>query len=157
VGKSSPREEVLVQKLVRNAMTANPRTVRREATVREAAMLMAEQDVGALPVVDSDQTLVGIITDRDIALRVVAADRDPRSTQVNDIATTSVSPAYLDEPLSEAVDQMVYRQVRRLPVIEDDRVVGMLAQADVVHDIGDRKAGKLVDAISHPAPSLQRR
>ena len=146
-----------MQKLVRNAMTANPRTVRREATVREAAMLMAEQDVGALPVVDSDQILVGIITDRDIALRVVAADRDPRSTRVSDIATTSVSPAYPDEPLSEAVDQMVYRQVRRLPVIENDRVVGMLAQADVVHDIGDRKAGKLVEAISHPAPSLQHR
>jgi CBS domain-containing protein len=143
-----------VQKLVRNAMTANPRTVRREATVRQAAMMMAEQDVGALPVVDSDQILVGIITDRDIALRVVAADRDPRSTLVSDIATTSVSPAYPDETLSEAVEQMVYRQVRRLPVIEDDRVVGMLAQADVVHDIGDRKAGKLVDAISHPAPSL---
>ena len=146
-----------MQKLVRNAMTANPRTVRQEATVREAARMMAEQDVGALPVVDSDQILVGIVTDRDIALRVVAGDRDPRSTRVSDIATTSVSPAYLDEPLSEAVDQMVYRQVRRLPVIEDDRVVGMLAQADVVHDIGDRKAGKLVDAISHPAPSLQRR
>jgi CBS domain-containing protein len=144
-----------VQKLVRDAMTANPWMVRREATVREAARLMAEHDVGALPVVDSDQILVGIITDRDIALRVVAADRDPRLTQVDDIATTSVSPAYPDEPLSEAVDQMVYRQVRRLPVTEDDRVVGMLAQADVVHDIGDRKAGKLVDAISHPAPSLQ--
>ena len=146
-----------MQKLVRDAMTANPRMVRREATVREAAKLMAEHDVGALPVVDSDQILVGIITDRDIALRVVAADRDPRLTQVDDIATTSVSPAYPDEPLSEAVDQMVYRQVRRLPVTEDDRVVGMLAQADVVHDIGDRKAGKLVDAISHPAPSLQLR
>lgn len=144
-----------MHKLVRDAMTANPRTVRREATVREAAMVMAEQDVGALPVVDSDQILVGIITDRDIAVRVVATDRDPRSTRVEEIATTTVSPAYPDESLSEAVEQMVYRQVRRLPVIEDDRVVGMLAQADVVHDLGDKQAGKLVDAISHPAPSLQ--
>ncbi len=144
-----------MHKLVRDAMTANPRTVRREATVREAAMVMAEQDVGALPVVDRDQILVGIITDRDIAVRVVATDRDPRSTRVEEIATTTVSPAYPDESLSEAVEQMVYRQVRRLPVIEDDRVVGMLAQADVVHDLGDKQAGKLVDAISHPAPSLQ--
>ncbi|HEX4526701.1 MAG TPA: CBS domain-containing protein [Gaiellaceae bacterium] len=143
-----------MQKLVRDAMTANPRTIRREATVREAAMMMAEEDVGALPVVDSDQILVGMITDRDIALRVVATDRDPRSTSVQEIATTTISPAYPDEPLSEAVEQMVYRQVRRLPVIEDDRVVGMLAQADVVHDIGDKKAGRLVDAISHPAPTL---
>jgi CBS domain-containing protein len=143
-----------VQKLVRDAMTANPRTIRREATVREAAMMMAEEDVGALPVVDSDQILVGMITDRDIALRVVATDRDPRSTSVQEVATTTVSPAYPDEPLSEAVEQMEYRQVRRLPVIEGDRVVGMLAQADVVHDIGDKKAGRLVDAISHPAPNL---
>jgi len=57
--------------------------------------------------------------------------------------------------LREAVEQMVYRQVRRLPVIEDDRVVGMLAQADVVHGIRDKQAGQLVDAISHPVRSAQ--
>jgi CBS domain-containing protein len=140
-----------VQKLVRDAMTANPRTIRRDAAVIEAAMLMAEQDVGAIPVVDTDQILLGIVTDRDIVIRVVAAGLDPRSTRIEDIATTKVSPAYPDERLSEAAEQMVYRQVRRLPVIEDDRVVGMLAQADVVHGIADKKAGQLVEAISqHP-------
>jgi CBS domain-containing protein len=139
----------MVQKLVRDAMTANPQTIRRDAPVIDAARLMADQDVGAIPVVDSDQILLGIVTDRDIAIRVVAAGRDPVSTRVEEIATTKVSPAYPDERLSEAVEQMVYRQVRRLPVVENDRVVGMLAQADVVHDIPDRKAGRLVDAISH--------
>ena len=143
-----------MQKLVRHAMTANPRTIDRHAPVIDAARLMAEQDVGAIPVVDTDQILVGIVTDRDIALRVVAAGLDPWSTRVEDIATTTVSPAYPDEPLSEAAEQMVYRQVRRLPVIEDDQVVGMLAQADVVHGIGDKKAGQLVDAISHPVTSV---
>ena len=130
-------------------MTANPRTIRRDATVIDAVMLMAEEDVGPIPVVDSDDILVGIVTDRDVVIRVVAAGRDPRSTRVEAIATTKVSPAYPDERLSEAVEQMVFRQVRRLPVIEDDRVVGMLAQADVVHGIADKKAGQLVDAISH--------
>jgi CBS domain-containing protein len=139
-----------VQKLVRDAMTANPRTIARDAPVIDAAMLMAEENVGAIPVVDSDEILVGIVTDRDIVIRVIAAGRDPRSTRIEDIATTKVSPAYPDERLSEAVEQMVFRQVRRLPVIEDDRVVGMLAQADVVHGIADKKAGQLVDAISHP-------
>ena len=139
-----------MQKLVRDAMTANPRTIRRDALVSEAAMVMAEHDVGAIPVVDSDEILVGIVTDRDIVIRVVAAGLDPRATRIQDIATTTVSPAYPDERLSEAVEQMSFRQVRRLPVIEDDRVVGMLAQADVVHDIPDKKAGQLVEAISHP-------
>jgi CBS domain-containing protein len=144
-----------MHKQVRDAMTSNPRVIDRHAPVIEAARLMAEHDVGAVPVVDSDRILVGIVTDRDITLRVVAAGRDPRSTRVEEIATTTVSPAYPDEPLREAVEQMVYRQVRRLPVIEDDRVVGMLAQADVVHGIRDKQAGQLVDAISHPVRSAQ--
>jgi CBS domain-containing protein len=68
---------------------------------------------------------------------------------VGDIATTTVSPAYPNEPLDDALEQMAYRQVRRLPVIEDDRVVGMLAQADMVHELKDKQAGRLVDEISH--------
>ena len=91
-----------------------------------------------------------MITDRDIALRVVAAGRDPRSTTAGEVATTQVSPAYPDEPLDEALEQMAYQQVRRLPVIEDDRVIGILAQADVVHEVRDKKAGHLVEEISLP-------
>ena len=72
-----------------------------------------------------------MITDRDIALRVVAAGRDPRSTTAGEVATKPVSVAYPDEPLDEALEQMAYQQVRRLPVIEDDRVIGILAQADI--------------------------
>ena len=138
-----------MRKLVRDAMTPNPRTIGGGASVIEAAQLMETADVGAIPVVDSDDILVGIVTDRDIALRVVGAGKDPRSTMVNDIATTSVSPAYPNEPLDDALEQMAYRQVRRLPVIEDDRVVGMLAQADMVHELKDKQAGRLVDEISH--------
>ncbi len=138
-----------MRKLVRDAMTPNPRTIGGGASVVEAAQLMERADVGAIPVVDGDDILVGIVTDRDIALRVVAAGKDPRSTTVGDIATTTVSPAYPNEPLDDALEQMAYRQVRRLPVIEDDRVVGMLAQADMVHELKDKEAGRLVDEISH--------
>jgi CBS domain-containing protein len=136
-------------KLVRDAMTPNPHTVGRETPVAEAARVMEAADVGSIPVVDVDGILVGMVTDRDIALRVVAAGRDPGSTTVGEVATSSVSPAYPDEPLEEALAQMAYRQVRRLPVIEDDRVVGILAQADMVHELKDKQAGKLVDDISH--------
>jgi CBS domain-containing protein len=140
-----------MSKLVRDAMTPNPRTVQLDASVVDAARIMEEEDVGSVPVVDADSILAGMITDRDIALRVVAAGKDPSSTTAGEIATTRVSPAYPDAPLDEALEQMAYRQVRRLPVIEDDRVVGILAQADVVHEVKDKKAGHLVEEISQPA------
>ena len=135
-------------KLVRDAMTADPRTVRAEDSVVDAAKIMEEEDVGSVPVVDVDNVLVGMITDRDIALRVVAAGKEPRSTAVSEVATKEVSPAYPDEPLDRALEQMAHRQVRRLPVIEDDRVVGILAQADVVQEVKEKEAGKLVEEIS---------
>jgi CBS domain-containing protein len=140
----------IMSKLVREAMTANPRTVSLDASVVDAARIMEEEDVGSVPVVEADGILAGMITDRDIALRVVAAGKDPRSTTTGEIATRQVSPAYPDEPLDEALEQMAYRQVRRLPVIEDDRVVGILAQADVVHEVKEKKAGHLVEEISQP-------
>jgi CBS domain-containing protein len=142
-------------KLVRDAMTRDPYTIRPEASTMEAARLMAEGDVGAIPVVDAENRLLGIVTDRDVAVRVVAVGRDPRSTRVDEIASTRVSPAYPDETLSEAMEQMAYRQVRRLPVLEDERVVGMLAQADIVHEVRDKQAGQLVDAISNPVETSQ--
>ena len=137
-------------KMVRDAMTPNPRTVALGDSVVEAAQIMEKEDVGSVPVVDADNILVGMITDRDIALRVVAAGRDPRSTTAGEVATKQVSPAYPDLPLDEALELMAYLQVRRLPVIEDDRVVGILAQADVVHEVRDKKAGHLVEEISLP-------
>ena len=137
-------------KMVRDAMTPNPRTVALGDSVVEAAQIMEKEDVGSVPVLDADNILAGMITDRDIALRVVAAGRDPRSTTAGEVATKQVSPAYPDEPLDEALEQMAYLQVRRLPVIEDDRVIGILAQADVVHEVRDKKAGHLVEEISLP-------
>jgi CBS domain-containing protein len=142
-------------KLVRDAMTPNPRTVQQSASIVDAARIMEQADIGAVPVVDADEILLGMVTDRDIAVRVVAAGLDPRTTNVGEIATNNVSPAYPDEPLDEALEQMVYRQVRRLPVIEDDRVVGILAQADMVHELKPKDAGRLVDQISHEPERIQ--
>src|SRR2546423_1456421 len=86
--------EVTMVKLVRDAMTPNPRTIGSDVTVVEAARIMKHADIGAIPVVDRDDILIGIVTDRDIAIRVVAAGRDPRLTTVDDIATKNVSPAF---------------------------------------------------------------
>jgi CBS domain-containing protein len=140
-----------MSKLVRDAMTVNPRTVSLNASVVDAAHIMEQEDVGSVPVVDTDNILVGMITDRDITLRVVAAGKDPRSTAAGEVATRQVSPAYPDDSLDDALERMALRQVRRLPVIEDDRVVGILAQADVAQEVKDKKAGQVLEAISQPA------
>ncbi|SRR6266516_3021661 len=139
-----------MRKTVRDAMTPNPRAVSPGSSVVEAARLMEQEDVGSLPVVEGDEVLVGIVTDRDIAIRVVAAGKDPASTSVGDVFTEHPSCAYPDEPLDEALEQMVYRRVRRLPVVEDDRLVGILAQADVVHEVKDKKAAQVIEEISQP-------
>jgi CBS domain-containing protein len=139
----------MMSKTVGEAMTVDPRTVSRLAAAVDAAKIMLEEDVGSVPVVD-DGSLVGIVTDRDIALRVVAEGRDPRTTYVQEIATPDPHCAAPDEPLEDAYERMAAWRIRRLPIVEDDRLVGMLAQADLVHELKDKKAGQLVEEISQP-------
>jgi CBS domain-containing protein len=137
-------------KSVAEVMTRDPRVVSRTAAAVEAAAMMLEDDVGSLPVVNEDGVLVGIVTDRDIALRVVAEGRDPIATYVEDVATADPYCAQPGEPLEHAYERMATWRVRRLPVVEAGHVVGMLAQADLVHELRDKKAGQLVDEISQP-------
>jgi CBS domain-containing protein len=138
-------------KRVSDAMTRNPRTVNPDMTVVEAARILDEEDIGSLPMVEPGFVLRGIITDRDIAIRVVAAGRDPRTTRVSEVASSDIVAVYPEESLDEALATMAQRQIRRLPVVEDDnRLVGILAQADVVHEAKDKDAGKLVEEISKP-------
>jgi CBS domain-containing protein len=112
---------------------------------------MEREDVGSLPVVEENGNLVGIVTDRDIALRVVAAARDPKKTQVGEILTEHPVVVLPDDPLADALELMASHQVRRLPVVDDKQLVGMLAQADVAQEAKDKKAGQVLEAISQPA------
>jgi CBS domain-containing protein len=116
--------------LVREVMTVDPTAVSRELTVREAAKLLAERDIGPLPVVDGDE-LVGIVTDRDLVVRVLADDRDPACTTVGEIASTDVAAVEPDVDLDEALRLMDERHVRRLPVVEEGRLVGIVSHGDV--------------------------
>jgi CBS domain-containing protein len=137
-------------KTVADAMTVNPRTIPPPASAVDAAKIMLEEDVGSVPVV-AEGALVGIVTDRDIALRVVAAGRDPRTTRVEEIATAHPHCTTPEESLDDAYEQMAAWRIRRLPVVaDDDRLVGMLAQADLVQSLRDKKAGQLVEEISQP-------
>jgi len=138
-----------MSKTVAELMTTNPSSVSRQATAGDVAKIMLEEDVGSVPVAD-DGYLVGIVTDRDITLRVVAAGRDPNATTAEEIATPDPHYASPDESVDDAYERMAIWRIRRLPVVEGDRLVGMLAQADMVHELKDKKAGQLVDEISQP-------
>jgi CBS domain-containing protein len=135
-------------KSIRDAMTSNPRNVEPDTSVVDAAKLMKSEDVGSLPVLDGDR-LVGMVTDRDIAIRVVAEGNDPRTVTVAEIASRDLVTIDPQQNLDEALRLMAQHQVRRLPVVEEDgRLVGILAQADVAQEGRDAKTGQMVEEIS---------
>jgi len=135
---------------VRDAMTADPRSIGKSVSVVEAAQLMREQDIGSLPITD-DERLVGMITDRDITMRVVAEAADPNATSVEDVYSRDLVSVAPDNDLEEALGLMARHQVRRLPVVEDGRLVGIVAQADIALSENETKTGELVEAISAPS------
>jgi CBS domain-containing protein len=135
-------------KSVRDVMTSNPRSIEPSTTVTEAARLMKTEDVGSLPIVDGDQ-LVGVVTDRDIVIRVVAETKDLQSTTVGEIASRDLVTVDPQQDLDEALRLMAQHQVRRLPVAEEDgKLVGILAQADVAREGKDSQTGHVVQEIS---------
>jgi CBS domain-containing protein len=135
-------------KTVSEAMTSNPCTIDATKSVAYAAKMMRDEDVGVAPIVEG-QKLVGVLTDRDVAIRVVAEGRDPQSTTVTEVASKEVVTVDPQQDLDEALRLMAKHQVRRLPVVEEDgRLVGVLAQADVAREGDDARTGQVVEEIS---------
>jgi CBS domain-containing protein len=133
---------------VRDAMTENPRAIGRDSTVVEAAKIMRSEDVGIVPIVDDDK-LVGTLTDRDIAIRVVAEGKDPNTTKAEEVASREIVTIDPQQDLDEALRLMARHQVRRLPVVEEDgKLVGIVAQADIAQHATDEQTGELVEEIS---------
>jgi len=133
---------------VRELMTKDPRTIRPDATAVDAARLMRDEDAGVAPIAEDDR-LVGVVTDRDIAIRVVAEAKDPGSTKVTEIASQNVVTIDPQQDLDDALRLMANHQVRRLPVVEEDgKLVGILAQADVARHAEPARTGKVVEEIS---------
>src|SRR5919106_2744862 len=136
-------------KSIRDAMTNNPRHVEPSTSVAEAAKLLKSENVGSLPVTEGDR-LVGMVTDRDIVVRVVAEGKDVQSATVGEIASRDLVTIDPQQDLDEALRLMAKHQVRRLPVVEEDgRLVGILAQADVAQQGQDSKTGQVVEQISN--------
>ena len=123
-------------------------------TVSKAAQMMKDADVGSIPVIEDEQTmkLIGIVTDRDLALQVVAPERDASSTQVEDVMTYEVITCRASDDVQKAVDAMSQHQLRRMPVIDSDhRIVGIISQADVATRVErSEEIAEMVKEISQP-------
>lgn len=120
---------------VRDLMTSNVVTIEPSASVVDAAKRMIQQEKGPLPVVEGDRP-VAMVTDRDIIARVVAEGRDPSSLTVNDIATTDLVTIGPDQDIQEARQVLAQRELDRVLVVEGDRLVGILSEADIRRDEG---------------------
>src|SRR6476619_7626138 len=129
-------------KSVHDAMTEDPSSIDQSASVVEAARLMREQDIGSLPITDGEK-LVGMITDRDITTRVVADAADPQMTSVGDVYSGELISIEPDNDLDEALRLMARHQVRRLPVVESGKLVGIVAQADIALRENELATGEL--------------
>jgi CBS domain-containing protein len=133
---------------IREVMTSNPSTIETDGFVVEAAKIMKQEDAGVVPVTENGR-LIGMVTDRDIAIRVVAEGKDPQSTSIREVASTDLVTIDPQQDLDEALRLMAQHKVRRLPVVEEDgRLVGVVAQADVAREGDDTKTGQVVQEIS---------
>jgi CBS domain-containing protein len=133
---------------VKQAMTSEVRVVSPDQTIRDAAKLMAELDAGALPVAENDR-LVGMITDRDIAVRAVAQGKGPDTPVREVMSAEKLLYCYEDEELDHVAKNMGETQVRRLPVLDrNKRLVGIVSLGDIAQSAGVRPAGTAIKGVS---------
>ncbi len=136
-------------------MTRDVRSIDRTKTVEEAARMMKELDVGSIPVTDKGR-IVGIITDRDVVLRNVADGRTPENTRIDEVMSKTVITATPEMDVHRAADLMAQNQIRRLPVLENNRMIGIVSIGDLaVRNIYENEAGEALSNISKPSrPSM---
>jgi CBS domain-containing protein len=133
---------------VSDVMTGRPRAVTPQTPLTEVAELMEAEDVGSIPVVEDDR-LVGIVTDRDIVVRAIAKGEDPKGMPVSAVSSRELVTVSPDDDLSDALELMARHQVRRLAVTGDDeRLVGVVSQADVAREAKEKETGEVVQSIS---------
>jgi CBS domain-containing protein len=144
-------KEILMKKCS-DVMTDNPVYALPDDTVDKVAQLMKKEDIGPVPVVDDEQNkrLVGIVTDRDLALKVVAEGRDPQTTKVEEVMTRKLITCRPDDDVESAMKAMAQYQLRRIPVVDDtNRLVGIISQADVATRVDEpEKTAEVVKEIS---------
>ncbi len=132
----------------RDIMTIAPQCIGENDTLVDAARLLASLDVGSLPICGEDGALKGMLTDRDIVVKCLARGRDAATTTAGSLAEGKPVTIGADDDVHRALDQMKHHQVRRLPVIDGDDLVGIISQADVVLSVSAAEAGETVAQIS---------
>jgi CBS domain-containing protein len=138
-----------------DVMTKNPSCCLATDSVTRAAQWMRDEKVGSIPVVENEKTkkLIGIVTDRDLALEVIANGRDFKTTKVADVMTRELITCNADDDVQNAVDAMAENQLRRIPVVDaEQKIVGIISQADVATRMDEpQETAKMVKEISQPA------
>jgi len=137
-------------KTARDVMTGGAECVQEDQTVLDAAKRLAELDVGAMPICGSDKRLKGMLTDRDIVVKVLAQGKDPASVKAGELGQGDSETVTIgaDDSIDEALRTMKEHAVRRLPVIDGTECIGIVSQADLAKEIDEEKVGELVEAIS---------
>ena len=135
-------------KTAREIMSGSPECVGENETVLDAARKLAQLDVGALPICGEDNRLKGMLTDRDIVVKVLAEGRDPASTPAGELGEGKPVTIGADDSITETIQTMADHQVRRLPVIDGHELVGIVSQADVALNVDEDDVGRLVETIS---------
>jgi CBS domain-containing protein len=132
----------------RDIMSGSVECIGENETLTDAARKMRDLDVGSLPICGEDNRLKGMLTDRDIVVKVVAEGGDPSSMRAGDLAQGKPVTVGADDPVEEILRTMSQYKVRRLPVIDGHDLVGVVSQADVARNLPEGKVGDLVEAIS---------
>jgi CBS domain-containing protein len=137
-------------KKARDIMTGEPECIGENDSVLDAAKRLAELDVGAMPICGEDDRLKGMLTDRDIVVKVLAQGKDPASIRAGELGAGDGNTVTIgaDDSVAETLRTMIDHKVRRLPVIDGRRLVGIVSQADVATNVDEEKVGDLVEAIS---------
>ena len=135
-------------KKARDIMTPSPECIGENDSVLEAAKMLAKLDVGAMPICGEDNRLKGMLTDRDIVVKVLAEGRDPSSTRAGELGEGKPVTIGADDSVGLAIKTMVDHKVRRLPVIDGHDLVGIVSQADIAKNAEEDDVGRLVELIS---------
>ena len=135
--------------LARDIMTGGVECIGENETLEEAARKMRDLDVGALPICGEDNRLKGMLTDRDIAVKCVADGGDPRTAKAGQFGEGKPVTIGADDTIEQAIRTMQEHKIRRLPVIEDPNLVGILSQADIARNYPEDRVGELVEFISY--------
>jgi len=133
-------------------MTKDPVCCLPDDTVAKVARLMERDNIGSIPVIENDQTqkLVGIVTDRDLVLKIIAKGQDAKSTKVESVMTRQVVTCLAGDNLQKALDAMAEHQLRRIPIVDDNhKIIGIIAQADIATRVNQpEKTAEMVKEIS---------